>query len=66
MIFDHLAESARELYDIGEGHFFEDYQAMPLLYHQNVIERIKEAIPALFDEAGDLRQLESSDHQQSG
>ena len=61
MIFDHLAEAARELYDISEGHFFEEYQAMPPLYHQNMIESIKEAIPALYNEEGDPRQLESSD-----
>ena len=61
LIFDHLAEAARELYDISEGHFFEEYQAMPPLYHQNMIESIKEAIPALYNEEGDPRQLESSD-----
>ena len=60
MIFDYIAEVARELIDADKDHFFEEYQAMAPPYREKGKERIKKAIPNLY-ESGVEKQLVSSD-----
>ena len=60
MIFDHIAEVARELIDAGNKRFFEEYQAMTPLHRKTGENFIKEKIPELF-KSGVLRQLGTTD-----